>query len=43
MLKERPWFDIPVVYNNNLRAILAIEKGTAGDRVFADVFAAWRQ
>src|SRR6185295_474618 len=27
LLKERAWFDIPLVYSNNRRAILAIEKG----------------
>jgi hypothetical protein len=43
MLKERQWFDIPVVYANNRRAILAVEKGTPGERVFAEAFAAWRQ
>jgi hypothetical protein len=43
LLKERPWFDIPLVYNNNKRAILALEKGTPGERVFADAFAAWKQ
>jgi hypothetical protein len=43
MLKERGWFDIPVVYGNKRRAILAVEKGTPGDRVFAEAFAAWRQ
>jgi hypothetical protein len=43
MLKERQWFDIPVVYNNNRRAILAVEKGTPGERVFSEAFAAWRQ
>ena len=43
MLKERGWFDIPVVYSNKRRAILAVEKGTPGDRVFAEAFAAWRQ
>jgi hypothetical protein len=37
-LKERGWFSIPVVYNNNRRAILAMEKGTPGERVFADAF-----
>jgi hypothetical protein len=41
LLKERSWFDIPVVYNNNRRAILALEKGTTGERVFAEAFAAW--
>ena len=43
LLKERGWFDIPVVYNNNRRAILAIEKGTPGERAFAEAFAAWKQ
>ena len=43
LLKERAWFDIPVVYNNNRRAILAMEKGTPGERVFADAFKAWKQ
>ena len=43
LLKERPWFDIPVVYTNNGRAILAMEKGTPGDRAFADAFAAWEK
>jgi hypothetical protein len=43
LLKERAWFDIPVVYNNNRRAILAIEKGTPGDRIFAEAFKTWKQ
>jgi hypothetical protein len=43
LLKEKSWFDIPVVYNNNRRAILALEKGTPGERVFAEAFAAWHQ
>jgi hypothetical protein len=41
LLKERPWFDVPIVYNNGGRAILALEKGPSGDRAFADAFAAW--
>jgi hypothetical protein len=43
LLKERAWFDIPVVYSNNRRAILALEKGPPGERAFADAFRAWRQ
>ena len=43
LLKERGWFDIPVVYNNNRRAIIAVEKGTPGERVFDDAFRAWGQ
>jgi clan AA aspartic protease (TIGR02281 family) len=41
LLKQRPWFDIPIIYTNNRRAILAIEKGPPGERAFADAFAAW--
>ena len=43
LLKERGWFDIPMVYANNRRAILAMEKGTPGERAFAQAFTAWRQ
>ena len=41
LLRERLWFDIPIVYNNGRRAILAIEKGNPGERAFNDAFAAW--
>ena len=40
-LKNCSWFDIPMRYNNNHREIIAIEKGTPGDRVFSEAFAAW--
>ena len=43
LLKERPWFDIPLVYTNGGRAILAMEKGPPGDRAFAEAFAAWEK
>ena len=43
LLKERAWLDIPVVYNNNRRAILAMEKGTPGEKAFNEAFASWRQ
>jgi hypothetical protein len=41
LLKERSWFDVPLVYVNQRRAIVAIEKGGPGDRAFNDAFAAW--
>jgi hypothetical protein len=43
LLKERAWFDIPVVYNNGRRAIIAVEKGNPGERAFAEAFKAWGQ
>jgi hypothetical protein len=41
LLKERSWFDVPLVYVNQRRAIIAIEKGAPGERAFNDAFAAW--
>jgi hypothetical protein len=41
LLKEREWLDAPFAYANGTRAVLSIEKGEAGDRAFAEAFAAW--
>jgi hypothetical protein len=41
LLRERAWFDIPIVYVNQHRAILAVEKGLSGQRAFEPAFAAW--
>ncbi len=43
MLEEQPWFDIPLVYENGRRAILALERGAPGERAFQEAFAAWRE
>jgi hypothetical protein len=36
LLKEQSWIDIPVVYGDGKRAIIAIEKGMPGERAFTD-------
>jgi hypothetical protein len=41
LLKDKSWLDIPLIYNNQSRAILEIEKGSPGERAFNDAFAAW--
>ena len=41
LLKERSWFDVPLVYTNQRRAIIAIEKGEPGERAFNEAFTAW--
>jgi hypothetical protein len=41
LLKERSWFDVPLVYTNQRRAIIAIEKGPPGERAFNEAFAIW--
>lgn len=43
LLKERGWFDIPIVYSDKRRALITMEKGASGERAFAETFAAWRQ
>jgi hypothetical protein len=35
--------DISLVYSNQRRAIIAIEKGDSGARVFKNAFKAWGQ
>jgi hypothetical protein len=41
LLKEREWFDLPLLYQSGQRAIVTFEKGTPGDRVFERALAAW--
>ena len=41
LLKELSWFDVPLVYANKRRAILAVEKGAPGEQSFANAFSAW--
>jgi hypothetical protein len=43
LLKEDPWFDVMFLYSNGNRAILAMEKGTAGERAFTQAFGVWGQ
>ena len=41
LLKDRDWLEIPMVFTSGKRAILAMEKGTPGQRAFAEAFRAW--
>jgi hypothetical protein len=43
LLVERAWFDIPMTYTNHRRAILAIDKGETGERVFKTILSVWGQ
>ena len=43
LLRDREWFHIPIVYGNGDHAILAMEKGPSGDRLFAEAFGSWSQ
>lgn len=40
-LRTQPWLDIPFIYDNGRRSVIAFEKGPAGESAMAEVFAAW--
>ena len=41
LMRNQGWIDIPMQYVTGRRALITLEKGIAGDRVFAQVFDAW--
>jgi hypothetical protein len=41
LLKEQDWFSIPIVYEDDRRAILSFAKGEPGRRAFSEAFATW--
>ncbi|WP_350335150.1 hypothetical protein [Coralliovum pocilloporae] len=41
LLRTQNWIDIPLLYTNKRRAILTLEKGSSGKRVFDDALRAW--
>jgi hypothetical protein len=43
LFKDSSWFDILVIYSNNHRNIITMEKGTLGERLFNAAFTAWER
>ena len=41
LLREGSWFDVPILYSDQTRALITFEKGIPGDRVFETVMASW--
>ncbi len=41
LLREGSWFDIPILFSDQTRALLTFEKGIPGDKVFETVMASW--
>ncbi|MCL8381406.1 flagellar basal body-associated FliL family protein [Xanthobacter aminoxidans] len=41
LLQAYPWLDVLLTYTNNKKAVLAFEKGVAGEQAFNDAFSAW--
>lgn len=42
LFKREKWIDVPVVYSNGRRALITMEKGIPGDKVFDEVIKAWQ-
>jgi len=43
LLRERSWLDVPLVYKSGRRALITMEKGIPGEKVFDDVLKSWGQ
>ncbi|MEM6382055.1 MAG: hypothetical protein AAF739_05220 [Pseudomonadota bacterium] len=43
LLQEGQWFDLPILYSDNRRAIISFEKGADGEQVFQQALTAWSQ
>lgn len=41
LLNREKWIDIPIVYKNGRRALITMEKGAPGEKVFNEVLTAW--
>ena len=41
LLLESSWIDVPLGYTTGRRALVTLEKGAIGDKVFRDAFADW--
>ncbi len=41
LLRTRSWIDIPITYRNGRRALITLDKGTAGTEAFDKVMKAW--
>jgi hypothetical protein len=42
LLRRQSWIDVPVVYKSGRRALLTMEKGIPGDKVFDEALKAWQ-
>ncbi|WP_420961276.1 transcriptional regulator [Brucella sp. IR073] len=41
LMRRQQWIDIPITYRTGRRALITVEKGVPGEKVFNDVLRAW--
>ena len=42
LLRREKWIDVPVIYKSGRRALITMEKGIPGEKVFDDALKAWQ-
>ena len=42
LLRNQEWIDVPVIYKSGRRALLTMDKGIPGDKVFDEAIKAWQ-
>jgi hypothetical protein len=42
LLRRQDWIDVPVIYKSGRRALITMEKGVPGEKVFDEVMKAWQ-
>lgn len=43
LLRNQNWIDIPIIYKTGRRALITMEKGIPGDKVFDEALKAWQE
>ncbi|WP_159586153.1 hypothetical protein [Chelativorans xinjiangense] len=43
LMRRQSWIDIPIVYTSGRRALITLEKGVPGDRIFSEALEAWQR
>ena len=42
LMRREQWIDVPLVYKSGRRALITMEKGMPGDKVFDEAIKAWQ-
>lgn len=43
LLQDQSWIDVPIIYRSGRRALMTMEKGLTGERVFNEAIEAWQR
>lgn len=43
LLRNQSWIDVPIIYRSGRRALMTMEKGITGERIFEEAIDAWQR